>query len=791
MGLSGPVNADVFTRAVVGGVDYAIGGWGQYEIDRRRARWKATGKTAAHPDERPGARYKGRTYIHADDAARSVLGSRLAGRQGPSVLQRAALRLADALGVLEDHLCYPDDTGVWECKSATALRPGAALSTDFLTIPPLTSADLRDFAANLDQEEADPDALQALSRGVLATAASVGAPLPALPTLVISPLALPTQAVAVTDDEAVLRLEAAAAPYVARIEALQSALASQLDTAATAILHATTRGKKMVTFGGAAPADHGKATRGEEVDAAVAQPPLALLNAGLPWRSGARAFDLHKDATVVVPTRTTPDGIYFGIANRNNKSRATLLTPHIVSVAAFKTSGRMYAWFVLDSPEGRYIIRAAPQGGHVVRIEADAIVEWLKPRLTGDPPHKIAATEYLAHLRSLGLEILESTRGNALMRFDLVDATTAAERKNKLAELRALTLADFMNLDWTSYDDSAGREPCRTIYEVAGDVVIDLVAKTVMAPKVRPGTLWASFTHNRSYITFHTHPLARYRGSRAEPPSPTDVLLTLEECALDMLAWTFVSAPEGTYIMRPSQALASAFRRNPQEVANIVSTVYSEGLRACEGATAICSADAVRTLGEAGFIAYLRDVACAPLLPVPDIFPTWNQKIREVSRADHAALAETSAEDLVAIDWGPVAAVGESPTIQSTSWMTAGLSKSDQDGVQRAVPSGDGHGFGSAADPNSYPSGVPGPLLVVYFPDEGDFPTQVPQAALDAARKNEALWAWVVFLSPSRLVVFRAGPAGVELHGPVPRTTAAAKGPPAQKKAVRHQNYTN
>jgi len=765
-------------RAVVGGVDYAVGGWGEYEIGRRRARWEATGggKTGvsrlpgaarADPAERPGACYGGRTYIHADDAVRSVVGARA--RRGQSVLQRAALRLADALGALEDRLCDPDDDGVWECAPATALRPvstlrkarlaGEAPRAQYLTIPPVTSADLRAFAADPAQE-GDPLALQELSVDVRAAAAAVGADLPPLPALAARHTALPTRAVAVTDDEAVLRLEAAVAPYVASLEALQAALATQLDTAATAIARAAAKSRAT---GGAA------ATRGEEVDAAAKHPPLALLKAGLPWRAGARAFDLRGDAAA--PTEPS-DGIYLGVAGRGDPARATLLTPHLAAVAAFKTSGRMYAWYVLDSPEGCYALRAPPRDGYAVKLDADAIVAWLKPRLTGSPPHKIAATEYLAHLRSLGLEVREGPRrGDGSVRFDLVDATTAAERARELAALRALTRADFAALDWAAYDREAAGEACRTTHEVAGDVAVDLAARTVAAPKVRPGTLWGARTHYRSYVTFHTHPAARYRGSRAEPPSPTDVLLTLEACALDMQAWAFVSAPEGTYIMRPSQALAAAFLRDPQEVADTVSGLYTEGVRACVGTTAACGADAVRALEEAGFVAHLRGEPCTPLLPVPDLFPTWNRESREESRAAYAALAETPAETLLAADWAPAAAEGESPTVRAATWLTAGLSEG------RAVPSGEGHGLGPADEPGSYPSGVPGPLLVVYFPDEEGFPARVPHAALKAARKNAALWAWVVFLSPSRVSVFRAGPAGVEIHGPAPRRDGAAPAP--------------
>ena len=792
-------------RAVVGGVDYAVEGWGEYEIGRRRARWEATlggaaartarkGQPSADPDEQPGARYSGRTYIHASDAVESVMGA----RRGQSALQRAALHLADALGRLEDRLCDPDDDGVWECEAITSLRPGAKRLARFLTIPPVTSADLRDFAAD-PAAKTDVDALQELSASVRAAAAAVGADLPPLPALATWPTALPTRAVAVTDDESVLRLEAGVAPYVASLEALHAALATQLDAAAQAIERAAGRAKHQhgdlkaghtttshrggqsgdsesgdSESGGQSGDSESALTRGLEVDAAARRPPLALLKTGLPWRNGARAFDLRRQAGTETAVPTEPsDGIYFGVAGRGDPARATLLTPYIVAKAAFKTSGRMYAWFVLDSPEGCYAVRAAPRNGRAVKLDADAIVSWLRPRLTGDPPHKIAAADYLAHLRELGLEILvsprEGQRGDGSeVRFDLVDATTAAERARELAALRALTSADFAALDWSAYDRAAGGEACRKDYEVAGDVIIDLAARAVAAPKVRPGTIWGARTHHRSYVTFHTHPAARYQGARAEPPSPTDVLITLEACALDMLAWAFVSAPEGTYIMRPSQALAGAFLRDPQAVARDVESIYSQLVRDCIGATAACSEVAILALEEVGFIAHMRGEPCTTLQTVPDLFPGWNRVCREESRAAYAALAEAPAGELLAADWTPAAALGESPTVRAVTWLTAGLSHG------RAVPSGEGHRLdGPADEPGSYPSGgVPGPLLVVYFPDEGGFPARVPHAALKAAQKNAALWAWVVFLSPSRVTVFRAGPAGVEIHGPAPRTLA-------------------
>jgi hypothetical protein len=252
-------------------------------------------------------------------------------------------------------------------------------------------------------------------------------------------------------------------------------------------------------------------------------------------------------------------------------------------------------------------------------------------------------------------------------------------------------------------------------------------------------------------------------GGHAEPPSPTDVLITLEGCALNAQAWAFVSAPEGTYIMRPSLALAEAFIRDPQAISNIVSDTYTNRIHACVGATAVCAAAAVRALEEVGFIAHLRGEPCVTLLGVPDAFPAWNQKSRKESQEVFKELVRVPAKTILEADWRGVDAECDAPTVRESTWLTAGL------GEGRAVLSGEGHYFGSASESGSYPSWVPGPVFVVFFPEEHEFPERVPHAALEAASKNTALWAWVVFLSPSRITAFRSGPDGVEIHGPTHR----------------------
>ena len=56
--------------------------------------------------------------------------------------------------------------------------------------------------------------------------------------------ALPARMVPVGDDEAVAKLEAAAVPYVTRLEQLQSAVADILDRTATVVDRATAKHKR-------------------------------------------------------------------------------------------------------------------------------------------------------------------------------------------------------------------------------------------------------------------------------------------------------------------------------------------------------------------------------------------------------------------------------------------------------------------------------------------------------------------------------------------------------------------
>lgn len=234
------------SKAIVGGREHCVGGWCRYELDRREGGWRYSGR-------RPATNYPGRSYIGAADVVESVGG---AGR-GAAALRRAAEAAAISLGRLEDALCDPSGEGLWECLPPSVLSANPARRRDakaaaLLTIPRVTSTDVENFSKTGLQ---DPEAITGIVEDIESVTASLGPresdsgavppPLPPLRdttdrtgaafALDWRPPPLASRFVEIGDDEGVLRLEAATAPYLDALEELQAAAASRLGQAAKTI----------------------------------------------------------------------------------------------------------------------------------------------------------------------------------------------------------------------------------------------------------------------------------------------------------------------------------------------------------------------------------------------------------------------------------------------------------------------------------------------------------------------------------------------------------------------------
>jgi hypothetical protein len=213
-------------RAIVGGVDYAVGGWGEYEVAQRHEQYRASGGMR---------RLVPAKLVRAEDVVKA-LGDAV--WQRPNALRAALDQFAVELGRLEDRMCEPDESGAWECRrlgacACTCARTRAHAEHWTLTIPPLTSADVRAAAADsalASSAEAMRDfdaAVRAVATAMGAVATAMGAAPAATSKVEIVPLIEP--AVAVSDDEAVLQLEESVLPHFASLEQMQAALASRID----------------------------------------------------------------------------------------------------------------------------------------------------------------------------------------------------------------------------------------------------------------------------------------------------------------------------------------------------------------------------------------------------------------------------------------------------------------------------------------------------------------------------------------------------------------------------------
>jgi hypothetical protein len=327
-----------------------------------------------------------------------------------------------------------------------------------------------------------------------------------------------------------------------------------------------------------------------------------------------------------------------------------------------------------------------------------------------------------------------------------------------MQSLIALDEAAFNALDWAEYDAVVGKATCDERKESAGDIIVDLEKRTVSVPKIRTGLVSSSRPHSRSYITFHTHPSARNKGNYFEPPSGADLSVSLQTTTRKSTVWDFVSAPEGTYITRPSQLLSEYYKRNPVDAEKDFLTIYEKGIQWCSGSVMACVQKTMEALRNSGFVAHFRAAPCIPLLTRPDLNPIENMTSREETRASLNILKKLSGPELIAADWSQVIEENQSPTAQGSSWTPAVY----ENGV--ILPKLIGHKFVDPSDIKSYPES-PGPLMI-FFMSENSFPSRIPPAAIEVAKHNSEVWPWLAFLSTERVQVFRADNSGLEVHGP-------------------------
>ena len=365
--------------------------------------------------------------------------------------------------------------------------------------------------------------------------------------------------------------------------------------------------------------------------------------------------------------------------------------------------------------------------------------------------------DYVNHLREIGFTINILVEREKEIRFRLTDMTSENERINTIKELQKLTEEDFASFNWKDYDKVVTSKVCSVPNEMGGDVTIDLKNRKILAPKIRPGLIWSTHTHERSLVSFHTHPSARYNGQRAESPSDSDLFNTLHRCAFNTCAWAFVSTPEGTYIYRANSLLMNSYLEQPDETISYIKNTYK--VHNCTNSTANCVKESIITLKEMGFIVYFHENPCMEIEKnQPNIVPEWNNINLETIEQDIEYIKNLKPEKFASFDWSEVFSMSNTPSLSSNTWLTVSIKKN------KIVISGDGHIMGNIHNEYSYPMNSFGPIFVICFPKE--LPLSIPHAAITIAEKQKNQWIWVVFLSKYQIIIFRADENGLESYGP-------------------------
>jgi hypothetical protein len=228
-------------------------------------------------------------------------------------------------------------------------------------------------------------------------------------------------------------------------------------------------------------------------------------------------------------------------------------------------------------------------------------------------------------------------------------------------------------------------------------------------------------------------------------------------CALNISAWAFVSAPEGTYIYRPSTILINSYLRQPQETIEFINSNY---IKDCVDSAFNCVEDAISKIKEIGFIMYFYNNPCINIeKEQPNIVPDWNNLDLETIEQDMTYIRNLNPAKFASYNWSEVISMCITPSVSdNASWLTINLKRN------KIIIMGEGHKMDNINNEYSYPMNAFGPILVICFPEK--IPPAIPHAAITVSQKQKNNLIWIIFIDISQLVVFRADENGIHSYGP-------------------------
>lgn len=484
----------------------------------------------------------------------------------------------------------------------------------------------------------------------------------------------------------------------------------------------------------------GGARRIEEVEKLIKELDVkAVLAAewdGLPeLNTGVQATEAKFENSHLIPTANIAEGVdrprdlLVRVALKNTY-RSSVLEPQVLEVCARVTAIRRYAWVFVESPEGRYAIRF----DKTEPVTQNNLIRGIRPLLIGEPPHKMAMATWIGFLRSVGFVVEVLPHGEEV-RFTHWALSTREERDAERERLHAMTQGDFDALDWSEVDTKILpllKEPT----EYSGELqIVDGAVKVV---KIRKGRSGMSSALARTAIDFHTHPYGRML---VEQPSGIDIKSSYK--LSEVIAWSFVFAPEGTYIY----ALSNVARKiSPGDLDKEIAR-YLERTGEHIGTLADRLRVVLAALTDLGLIVRFRPNprwAEAGLWTVE----TWNKIDIAKLESSVAAIEKMKPTALFALDWRPLYSAFEGLTPQEfvPGRTDAYVSCDIDDG--RIVPSSTGYTLEDDGPPYE-----PGPLTAIYHAFFDAFTAGDLRAC---ARAVEArAWAWMILVTAEKRYLCR------------------------------------
>lgn len=719
-------------RAIVGGLDYVVGGWAKYNVEKREAQFNATKQGGLRAKKKLKERYDKRTEISQRDVVASIISSDI---------------LKSAVDLLVKRVQKMHEVGLDGADS-------------YVKVAPVSLEHLQEIAANADTS----DKLNQLAAAIYDLAVSLKVA-DQLHQIIMPNIEFNPRVVKTNNDLAVIGLEKSAIEIAEEIEKMHAKIASQINIIITALDNPAVKGGNSSSV---------PLTRLREV---------IKVSKELP--------DFSKIINITDINRSSPDLSPITTINYSFDiidGKVYLTTPHnglfgyiIIKVEnPFLNIDDLYlAYKSVFMHEYAAIILLLGNMYYIVSIAKDA------PFLTEeDINHRINKADFTHSDKMTGSEIAEFCIKYNLEVFENIINLTYFSKyvkaaneivihryvKQKIGErtkerqkimniLNNFTIKEFNLIDWTILDNlllkTFKTSYSEQIYLIYLDIKADIFKIQYIKNFPKSVALTTTHTYMSQFgIFIHTHPYHRFKGEFYEPPSFTDLYNSLVKS--QYITWNIVIASEGLYMFRPTKIIVKRFIADPDGTANDLEQMYS---LECNKVLSQCIDNFIKMVLEMGFIMFFRKGIHVETIDVANSQPYKNSIIRADFKRSYKIAEKLTEEDLLNFDWYNSIVYIVHRSACFISWLTVDF---DENNDLRAT--GHGDEITDIEDTSQYPVDEHGPFLLFYF-SEG-MPFHISYRLIELAKSGIESWVWLIFIDDTYVTFLKIVDDEPVIYGP-------------------------